>query len=265
MKKFDRPTLKDKFKSGNMPSEHDFGSLIDSMINVLEEGFDKTSEDGLKIAQLAGSSRLISFYEHILVDSPRWFMAMGIGDNKLHFGTLNTPHVLTLRSYEEDDNGQLKPQVAVGINKEVPQVALDVEGTVASSGRRGQPGDIPVLADGNWHDITSGLTGCQAFEVVAGVGGQDTKGQYALLHAIALNAFNGKSSIEQQHSHFGNKCNRIELRWLKAPHLGQFHFILQMRTQCPYFKNAEDKIWVKYHITQLWFDTLMLDNNREHA
>lgn len=259
MEKLDRRALKEKFKKGKMPSEHDFSNLIDSMINILEEGFDKTSDEGLKISQLMGSGRLLSFYENIAVDSPQWFLELGIGDNKLHFGTPDTPHVLSLRSYYEEVDGENSTKVAVGINKEVPQATLDVEGTIASTGRMGKVGEMPVLADGEWWDITEPLTGCEAFEIVAGVGGQDADGKYALLHSFALNTFNGKSSINHHQAHFGHKCNKIELQWVGVPAQSPFHFKLQMRVQCSYGSG----IWVKYHINRLWFDPLMLNSNIE--
>lgn len=263
MEQFDRKALKDKFRRGKMPSQEDFSGLIDSMINILEEGINKTEEDGLKLAQL-GSGKLMSFYENIAVDTPLWSITLGRGDNKLHLGTEANPHVLTMRSYEQEYNGQRNSHIAVGINKELPQVALDINGTLAASGRRGQAGDMPVLANGDWQDITPPLTGCEAFEIVAGVGGDDADGKYALLHAIALNTFNGKGSVEQQHAFFGNKCNRIEVRWVSAPEQSSFHFKLQMRVQCSYCdKSEKSKVWVKYHITRLWFDTLMLDSNKE--
>jgi hypothetical protein len=256
MEKLDRRALKDKFKRGRMPAEQDFANLIDSMVNILEEGFDKSSDDGLKISQLMGSGRLLSFYENIAVDSPQWFMELGLGDNKLHFGTPATPRVLSLRSYSEQVNGQEIARVAVGVNKEVPEATLDVEGTVAATGRMGKPGEFTAPADGNWWDITPALTGCEAIEVVAGVGGQDTDGKYALLHAIALNTFNGTGSIKQQQAFYGAKCNRIELRWLAVPDLGSFHFKLQIRVLCSYGAGVE----IKYHLTRLWFDSLMLNN-----
>lgn len=256
MEKLDRNALKNKFKKGKMPSEQDFSNLIDSMVNILEEGFDKTSRDGLKISQLMGSGRLFSFYKNIAVESPQWFLELSSSENKLHFGTPNCPRVLSLYSHTDDGQGNLR--VAVGINKENPQATLDVEGTIASTGRMGKSGEMAAAADGEWHDITSALTGCEAFEIVAGVGGQDADGKYALLHATALNTFNGKSSINIQDAHFGNKCNRLELRWHPAPGQGQFHFKLQIRVQCSYGKN----IWIKYHLTRLWFDPLMLESNQ---
>lgn len=255
MEKLDRNALKNKFKKGKMPSEQDFSNLIDSMVNILEEGFDKTSRDGLKISQLMGSGRLFSFYKNIAVESPQWFLELSTSENKLHFGTPNCPRVLSLYSHSDDSQGNLR--VAVGINKENPQATLDVEGTIASTGRMGKSGEMAAPADGEWYDITSALTGCEAFEIVAGVGGQDADGKYALLHAFALNTFNGKSSITTHDAHFGHKCNRIELRWQPVPEQGQFHFKLQIRVQCTYGKN----IWIKYHLTRLWFDPLMLDSN----
>lgn len=255
MEKLDRNALKNKFKKGKMPSEQDFSNLIDSMVNILEEGFDKTSRDGLKISQLMGSGRLLSFYKNIAVESPQWFLELSTSENKLHFGTPHCPRVLSLYSHSDESQGNLR--VAVGINKENPQATLDVEGTIASTGRMGKVGEMPVPADGEWHDITSALTGCEAFEIVAGVGGQDADGKYALLHAFALNTFNGKGSITPHDAHFGHKCNRLELRWQPVPEQGQFHFKLQLRVQCSYGKN----IWIKYHLTRLWFDSLMLDSS----
>ena len=256
MDKLDRSALKDKFKRGRMPAEQDFANLIDSMVNILEEGFDKSSDDGLKISQLMGSGRLLSFYENIAVDSPQWFLELGIGDNKLHFGTPTTPRVLSLRSYSEQINGQEVAKVAVGINKEIPEVTLDVEGTVAASGRMGKQGELRAIADGNWWDITAALTGCEAIEIVAGVGGPDAEGKYALLHAIALNAFNGKGSINQQQAFYGAKCNRIELRWQPVPEVSNFHYKLQIRSLCSYAAGID----INYHLSRLWFDPLMLNN-----
>ncbi len=256
MEKLDRTALKNKFKKGRMPAEQDFANLIDSMVNILEEGFDRSAYDGLKMAQ-ASNGRLLSFYRNIAVDRPQWFLALGSSDNKLHIGTPAYPHVLSLYAGE----GESSTRVAVGVNKENPEATLDVNGTVASSGRRGQFGELPVAADGQWYDITGPLTGCEALEITAGVGGQDADGKYALLHAVALNTFNGKSSITPQEAWYGNKCNRIELRWQAVPELGQFHYKLQMRVQCSYGKD----IWVKYHLTRLWFDALMLDSNQPPA
>ena len=49
MAKTNRKNLKDRFKNGRMPSESDFADLIDSMINALDEGYEKTAKDGLNM------------------------------------------------------------------------------------------------------------------------------------------------------------------------------------------------------------------------
>ena len=40
-----REDLKERFKAGRMPTEEDFMSLIDSMVNCMDEGFDVTEEN----------------------------------------------------------------------------------------------------------------------------------------------------------------------------------------------------------------------------
>ena len=134
MEKLDRNALKNKFKKGRMPSEQDFSNLIDSMVNILEEGFDKTSRDGLKISQLMGSGRLLSFYKNIAVESPQWFLELSTSENKLHFGTPQSPRVLSLYSQGGGVDGPNNLRVAVGINKENPQTTLDVDGNVDVGG-----------------------------------------------------------------------------------------------------------------------------------
>lgn len=103
------------------------------------------------------------------------------------------------------------------------------------------------------------MTGCQAWEIVAGVGAKDSEGRYALMHAFALNTFNANSSITYHQSHFGNKCSRIELRWIAEDSDKPFEFKLQMRVGCGY----GEEVWIKYHMNQLWLDTLMLESDQK--
>lgn len=253
MEKLDRKTLRERFKRGSMPSEQDFASLIDSMVNILEEGFDRSANDGLRITQISDSGRLFSFYRDISVDKPLWFIGLGTGNEALKIGTPDQPDALTLLSSSGDAG--IGSRLSIGINNPNPTANLDVNGNIAAHGRRGQRGEMPVPADGEWHDITVALTGCEIFEIVAGVGGAEGDGRYSLLHAVALNAFNDKCSIKEQTTYFGTKCNRIELRWKAAPEQSKFHYKLQMRTRC----NWGEGVWVRYYLTRLWFDPLMFD------
>ena len=260
----DRKTLEAKFENGKMPSQADFADLIDSTLNLIDDGFEKTIEDGLKIFQLHDGKliegKLMSFYKSMSTLNAMWFVGIDQATTNLSFGNKNNPHILTLRSA---DNTGAEPGSAamdsVGINTDNPRYELDVAGTIASHGRVGRRGELPVPADGNWHDITKPLTGCQAFEVVAGVGGKDGDGKYALMHAFALNTYNDKSHITYHQAHYGAKCNRLELRWERGANIENFEYTLQLRVESSY----GDKIWVNYYITRLWHDPEMYESEKE--
>lgn len=242
-----------------MPSEVAFADLIDSTLNLIDDGFEKTVEDGLKVSQL-GDGKLMSFYQNMSTLSSMWFVGIDKATANLSFGNPSNPHVLTLRSIDPADSGSASAaKMGVGINTAAPRFELDVAGTIASHGRVGQRGEFAVPADGNWHDITEMLTGCQAFEVVAGVGGKDADGKFALMHAFALNTYNTKGHITYHQSHYGAKCNRLELRWQNGENTENFEYKLQLRVEAAY----GDKIWVNYHMTRLWHDPLMYGSEKE--
>jgi len=261
MARKNRKTLEAKFKNGKMPSEDAFADLIDSSLNLIDDGFEKTIEDGFKIAQL-GNGKLMSFYQNMATLSSMWFVNLDKATTNLSFGNQLNPHVLTLRSIDAVDNtNDLSdaPKMGVGINKDNPQYELDVAGTIASSGRVGSAGEFAVPADGAWYDITETLTGCQAFEVVAGVGGRDADGKFALMHAFALSTYNSKNNISYHQAHYGSKCNRLELRWEAGPNKDNFEYRLQLRAESSYGEN----VWIKYHMTRLWHDIAMMESEIE--
>ena len=257
MARKDRKTLEAKFKNGKMPTEVAFADLIDSTLNLIDDGFEKTIEDGLKVFQL-GDGKLMSFYQNMSTLSSMWSMGIDQATGNLSFSAQHdAPPVLTLRSANDALPGNVA-KAAVGINTGNPRYELDVAGTIASFARVGRRGK-PVPADGNWHDITEMLTGCQAFEVVAGVGGLDGDGKYALMHAFAINAYNDKSHITYHQAYYGAKCNRLELRWEKNVNVENFEYTLQLRVGSSF----GDKIWVNYYLTRLWQDPAMYESERE--
>lgn len=254
-----RTTLKNYFKRGSLPSEDQFGNLIDSMLNMRDEGFEKTAEQGFKVAQLP-KGKLISFYEDISIESPIWSIKVDLKseDRRLHFLNKNNEEILTLTS-----DGK------VGINQNKADFELDVAGTISSRGRIGEKGARKVHANGYWQDITDTLDGCHGFEIMAGVG-KPKSGKYALLHAFALKTFNARGKIVYHQAHYGSRCNRLKLRWKKGP---DKKYTLQLKTRCRYAngdqrdksqKNGDKSekdvgVYVKYYITELWFDELMED------
>jgi hypothetical protein len=259
MPKKDRDTLKNYFQSGSLPTQGQFENLIDSMLNKLSDGFDNTAPDGFKLAQLRGA-KLASFFEDIAIRSPIWSLQIDIRG-----GTRN----LSFLNQEEKPVLTLDPQGKVGINNNRPQFELDVDGIVACRGRIGHAGLKNVHANGLWQDITDTLEGCQALEVVAGVG-RPKSGKYALVHAFALKTFGARGKIVYHQANYGSRCNRIRLRWRKRP--GK-RFVLQLKTACCYGEKGrkyrpqegEDKsqtdvgIYVKYYLTELWLDHKMAE------
>ena len=256
MAKKNRDTLRKHFRTGSMPSQEHFEDLIDSMLNVVDEGFDKTPEQGFEVAQLGGSGKLISFFENITVKSPLWSISFDSAGNNLAFGSASNPHVLVLAT--EKDDGQGVEKVRIGINKEKPQYELDVDGIVAAQGRIGSKIKQQIKADGVWHDVTEVLDGCQAFEIMAGVGGMKQKGQYALLHAYALNTYNDRSKIDSHPAYYGSRCNQLELRWKGDMHA----FKLQLRSKCSYTNNDNKPVLINCYLTRLWFDPHMTNNDQ---
>ncbi|HEY6896884.1 MAG TPA: hypothetical protein VI279_06450 [Rhodocyclaceae bacterium] len=268
MTKRNRKTLAESFADGEMPTQRSFTDLIDSMVNIVDDGFDKTAVDGMKVAQLDNNSKLISFYDDITVREPLWSISFSTPSYGVETATAKNLNFLygdlsyggfTLArsaSSQEDKPGK----VNVGINKRNPERELDVGGVVAADGRMGRAGKNPVRADGQWHPIIEGLDGCQAFEIMAGVGRKNT-GRYALLHAFALNTFNSpKSTVDSRQARFSSRCDQIDLRWTGDTH----NYALEMRTRCSYEQGGDTPVYVRYYISQLWFDPFM-DGSVEDA
>ncbi len=243
MDKKNRETLKKYFKKGSLPSEQEFAYLIDSMLNTIDDGFEKTKEEGLKISSLGGSDNLAGFYRDIEKKSPIWSIEFGDPGNRLLF------------KGKEGTVLSLDPTGKVGINTGQPETHLDVEGTIASQGRigkyKGKYRDGKVPANGKPHTIIEGLDGCRAFEIMAGAGGKEKSGQYALLHAFALNTFQSKGCVIPHHAHYGSRCNGIKLWWEGDQH----NYSLKIKTRCCYGDGAA----IKFQITELWFDHFMKD------
>lgn len=255
----DRRTLRNYFDDGALPSGEHFGELIESTVNKVDDGFDKTPRDGLKLTWFTSAAEradpnFISFYRGDRFGPPVWRLA-------------HDPEGDILRVNSERDGVITSLAVGrgkVGVNTASPAEALDVAGTVRARGRIGYPaagGAVP--ADGKWHPITEWITGCQAFEVAAGVGGGKGSGRYAMLHAIAMNAYNpgrrwlgwffpGSRRIRTTNAAYGRMRDRILLRWETSRDDARL-FRLVLRSRCPF----DDGVQVQAHLTQLWFDPAM--------
>ena len=268
MKNRPRTELKARFAEGSMPSMSDFDMLIDSTMNINDDGIEHSPTRGLCLTQMNGEERrLLSFYRQGMARA--WAMGLDAGGRSMAFevaqpkgaedsrrADARESAVLTLVAPGCDDAdsgtdpGTAKASPArVGVNNRKPAYELDVRGTVASSARRGVGGPL-ALADGEWHTIRAGLDGCVALEVVAGTGKEGT-GKYALMHAFALKVFDAKGDITYHRSHYGARRHRLELRW--QHHSDGRRFDLQVKVHCHYGEGVS----IRYHITELWDDPMM--------
>lgn len=237
MARRNRKTLKNFFQKGQMPTQENFSDLIDSMVNIVDEGFSKSINQGLEISPIGDSQKLFSFFKNIEDKSPVWTCETDKTNNNLSFNNKNGDKILVL---DEDKR--------VGINTENPTTALDVNGILSYKGRMGNYKSGIVPADGKWHCIISNLDGCNAFEIVAGVG-KKKSGKYSLLHAFALSTFNSENKIHYNQSFFNTMCNTMKLKWTGSMH----NYSLNIKTR----SEIGDDIFIQYSVSQLWFDPFM--------
>ncbi|MGY6633416.1 MAG: hypothetical protein ACXIU8_06675 [Alkalilacustris sp.] len=266
MSKQDRTTLKSFFRGGALPTAEHYRDLIDSAVNQVDDGFDKTTTDGMKLASVGSSLRLMSFYQGLGTREPSWTIEHGQAPGRLHLrqaAGVDSPAADPPKPQAGAAALTLTRDGRTGLGCEDPAWRLDVAGTARMAGRIGvaSAGMPHVPADGRWHDITPAITGCQAFEVMAGTGGDRAQGRYALLHAVAMNAFHprnailnwlfGRRRIRSQTAVYGSYADRLQLRWVASE--PRHHFKLQLRSAAHY---GDGKI-VRYYLTRLWFDSLM--------
>lgn len=244
MAKRNRDTLKHFFSKGSLPSEDQFHDLIDSAVNQIDEGFDKSPDNGLEITPAGNRDSLISFFRSQDPERPIWSIDYGAGDG-LDF-TQQAKKVTPL---------SLGADGKVGIGNTAPKWQLDVGGVIAATGRIGVYRQGTVPADGQWHDLTDGLDGVHAFELIAGAGKRKS-GRYALIHAFALNCFNPrgwffnflnrKKAIDSRQSYYRSTSDKLKLRWRGDDK----KYFLQIKSNSDY----GDGIRISYYITRLWFD-----------
>jgi len=259
-----RAELKERFKAGRMPTEEDFMSLIDSMVNAMDEGFVVSEENGLEIKQKKDNGKLASFFANLAEHRPQWFLNTRKNAEKKE--TVVNLKTAAMRANESavsvvseipDESSEEPVQVRVGIGSASPRSELDVNGLVSCKGRIGyEDKNYDVWADGKWYDVTDVLTGCQCFEIVAGVGGVDGDGRFALAHAIATNVFNRRPRVRMTQSFSGWRGAKIDIRWHRCEN--KYEYTLQIRTRHQYDKKKLVK--VSYRLTKLWYDTQMVES-----
>ncbi|MEX8510880.1 MAG: hypothetical protein AB3X37_09020 [Leptothrix ochracea] len=253
-----RETLKNYFRNGQLPTQEHFADLIDSMLNMSDEGFVKSVENGEEIYAPVGHDALMSFYRDQMPQQALWRMALSAERDQLQF---QTP-----AQAQSPDQGQapllnLDRRQRVGIGTAEPQATLDVRGAFAAQGRRGNlPLPGPVWANGQWQDLTGDLEGCQGFELMAGAG-QSGSGHFGLLHAVALSTYNPhglfawfqrRRGIRQTQAWWSGRGDRLQLRWAGSEGR-KARYRLQIKTGCFFGEGVQ----IQVHLSQLWFDPHM--------
>lgn len=217
----DRDTLKAFFKQGNKPTEKNFSDLIDSMYNkkdddVLSEYMDNTTATNDVFAEIKNST-------------------------KDGFSFINAQNNNVLMNISAIGN--------IAIGKTEAKYKLDVDGTIASPSRVGSYVDSKIdsktiLADGKWHQILTNLDGLNIFEITASAKGAKGRGEYALLHAIAMSAYgNSKNKIIQHSARYKGLFHNICLRWTGTTN----SYNLEIRTSKSLGANA----LIQYFITKI--------------
>jgi len=237
-----RITLKNFFRKGTVPTETHFADLIDSSINIVEDGIARSVEDGFRIAPMGYSRRLLSFYESSQAARPDWSISLNEASTR----------GLSFRDAEGNHRFVLKNGGNVGIGLSNPESRLEVKGFVAMEGRKGTFASGSVPADAHWHDILGGLDGVHALEIVAQVAGNKGSGRYALIHAIAVATFGGflsRWSIRKTAAHYGGFLNGLQLRWIGSLN----NYALQVRTRRHYGLNdrSAEPFAIQFHVTSL--------------
>ncbi len=230
-----RQILKDFFSDGKRPSQEEFRDLIDSAVNILDDGYSKDAKDGLKLAPKNDSNTLLSMCTKSGAP-PSWIFTINDAEDLLiERNTQGHTH--------DGSEGDREPSILLNAPKTT--VIGDIEIRGIKKGTSVTPEFAPV-ADGKWHDITGDLYGMYAMEIMASVCGKKGSGEYAVLMAWATNCYGSHNRIRRLQSHFGFFGHKLKLRWKKGKNQA---CRLQIKTRLRYKAGQAQPI--DCHITYL--------------
>ena len=218
-----RQTLKNYFQKGGFATEKHFVDLIDSSLNMIDDGISINQKQGFKLNPIGFSTRLMSFFKKATQNEPDFTV------------NINQDNVegLSINNREGDPLLKFDQNKQIGVHTNEPRFDFDVRGVLGIDSKSGNHIVGEVDGDGSWQTIISNLDGINGFEVVASIRGKMGSGRYAMAHAIALSTFGGKSSrnrIKNTHAYYGSFMNRLSFRWVGEMH----NYELQVRTRRHY-------------------------------
>ena len=218
-----RQTLKNYFQKGGFATEKHFIDLIDSSLNMIDDGISINQKQGFKLNPIGFSTRLMSFFKKATQNEPDFTV------------NINQDNVegLSINNREGDPLLKFDQNKQIGVHTNEPRFDFDVRGVLGIDSKSGNHIVGEVDGDGSWQTIISNLDGINGFEVVASIKGKMGSGRYAMAHAIALSTFGGKSSrnrIKNTNAYYGSFMNRLSFRWVGEMH----NYELQVRTRRHY-------------------------------
>lgn len=249
-----REQLKNKFSARNIGYES-YRALIESTVNIKDDGLEKNEEDGLKLSVRGTSSKVLSLYDDRTVNFAEWYIRLNPANAK----GLDISHrqlegqSLFLTVVDEVFERKRQKRVRMGVGTNRPQFTLDVNGTVSMRARVGafKVGKIP--ADKRWHTIlddADGLESCQGYEIMAHINDNDTE-RYALTHAMILVSEGPKGAVVKATSKYlwGKFLNRIKI---KRRQVGG-RWVIQIKARDHFgFRRSGGLKNIYYRVTKIW-------------
>lgn len=248
-----RTELKNFFLKGRTPSQEEFQDLIDSFINVKDDGIYKRKNEYVRIVE--GNNReLVGFFLDLNDEHPDWYISRATEDETVGFNIGQPTQKAKGQRFRDTSRLFISEDGNVGLSNTKPVHKLDVNGMIGMTGRQGnyKPGK-PIPADSRWHDLVTGeegrgLKGYHAFEVLATV--EVKNNNYAITHATCVSSHNrywflGRSGRGVTHTQgmFSRWRNKIDLRWQG----NMDNHKLQIRSR----RNLGADVFINYNITKL--------------
>ena len=239
-----------------------FEHLVDSALNIKDDGLGINPEQGLVLTAKGPSKKLASFYQRISDKStPLWSIS------------LDTERGVKGLNFLEGEQSRMfiREGGRVGINTENPNYQLDVNGLISVKGIVGAYASGRALADAKWHTMAkmTNLDGCQAYEIIAHVVDEKDK-RFGLTIATVLMTYGKRGyrtkvvSVESGNKWlFGRFWNKIKFRWIiddLNTEPGKLKYMCQLKTKGHFgMKDGQPKE-VFYRIKRLWDKDYELDS-----
>ena len=122
-----RQTLKNYFQKGGFATEKHFVDLIDSSLNVVDDGISINQKQGLKLNPLGNSNRIMSFFRKATQKEPDF--SINMNQENLEGLSINSKDRTPLIKFNDKQR--------IGIHTNEPQFDFDVRGVIGIESKTG--------------------------------------------------------------------------------------------------------------------------------